>query len=57
MEEELRDDRATRITQKEMQELFNGLLLGFDQGAMDHCDEVIQELYDDQPQKRLKDYL
>ena len=53
MEEELRDDRATRITQKEMQELFNELLLGFDQGAMDHCDEVIQELYDDQPGKRL----
>lgn len=53
MEEELRDDRATRITQKEMQELFNELLLGFDQGTMDHCDEVIQELYDDQPEKRL----
>ena len=52
MDEELRDDRATRITQKEMQELFNELLLGFDQGAMDNCDEVIQELYDDQPLKR-----
>lgn len=52
MDEELRDDRATRITQKEMQELFNELLLGFDQGAMDNYDDVIQELYDDQPSKR-----
>ncbi|XP_012563928.2 GON-4-like protein isoform X2 [Hydra vulgaris] len=29
MEEELRNDKATRVTQKELQELFNELLLGY----------------------------
>ena len=31
--EELRDDKATRVTQKELQEMFNELLLGYDNPA------------------------
>uniref|UniRef100_A0A7M5WTZ7 Uncharacterized protein n=1 Tax=Clytia hemisphaerica TaxID=252671 RepID=A0A7M5WTZ7_9CNID len=52
IEEELRDDRATRITQKELQGLFNELLLGYDQDAMDNYDELIQELCEEQPQSQ-----
>jgi len=51
IEEELRDDRATRITQKELQGLFNELLLGYDHNAMDNCDDIIQELFDDKDEQ------